>query len=54
MAQNTTNSNRLDYVNIDSIAAFGGKINRFATGGPKDRKHVRKYLTEMPVKTKKD
>ena len=34
VAQNTTNSNRLDYVNIESIAAFGGKINRFATGGP--------------------
>ena len=34
VAQNTTNSNRLDYVNIDSIAAFGGKLNRFEIGEP--------------------
>ena len=40
VAQNTTNENRLDYVNPDNIAAFGGKLNLFGPGGPKDSKHV--------------
>lgn len=34
VAQNRTNKNRLDYVNPDNIAAFGGKLNLFETGGP--------------------
>lgn len=33
VAHNTTNSNRLDYVNPDNIAAFGGELNRFDEGG---------------------
>ena len=34
VAQNTTDPNRLDYVNPDNIAANGGNINKFAPGGP--------------------
>lgn len=34
VAQNTINTNRLDYVNPDNIVANGGKINKFAPGGP--------------------
>lgn len=34
VAHNTTDSNRLDYVNPENIAANGGKLNRYTTGGP--------------------
>ena len=34
IAQNTTDPNRLDYLNPDNIAANGGNINKFAPGGP--------------------
>jgi hypothetical protein len=33
VAQNNTNENRLDYINPDNIAAFGGKLNSFGDGG---------------------
>lgn len=33
VASNTKDSNRLDYVNPDNIAAFGGRLNRFGSGG---------------------
>lgn len=48
VAQNTTSSNRLDYVNPENIVAFGGKINRFEGGGNKSNTNQTLFSPENP------
>lgn len=40
VAQNTTNSIKLNYVNPDNIAAYGGKLNTLENGGDKDNSYT--------------
>lgn len=40
VAQNTTDSTKLNYVNPDNIAAYGGKLNTLENGGDKDNSYI--------------